>query len=42
MIHHVSESNIYTLESIFAEFTPEGWKIPDWLVLMRETMKEKK
>lgn len=42
MLHNVKEKDVTILETMFAYLTPEGWKIPDWLVLMRETIQETK
>lgn len=42
VLHHVKLVDIERLEEIFAVLTPEGWKIPDWLVLLRQNCKELK
>lgn len=39
-IHHVPLKDVEVLEMIFARLTPQGWEIPDWLVLMRRTVKD--
>lgn len=41
MLHHVDEKNVTKLEEIFAFLTPNGWVIPEWLKLMRETIQTK-
>jgi hypothetical protein len=38
IIHHISEDQIFYLESIFAVLTETGWVIPDWLKLLKETI----
>lgn len=38
MIHHVKMKDVEILEEIFAYLTPNGWVIPEWLKLMRETV----
>lgn len=39
MFHHVDEKNVEILEGIFAYLTPNGWVIPEWLILMRQTIR---
>lgn len=35
--HFVKSVDIEILEGIFAVFTPQGWSIPEWLILLRVT-----
>jgi hypothetical protein len=39
MIHHAREDQVTILEGIFAYLTPDGWVIPAWLELTRETIR---
>lgn len=38
MHHHMTEEDIYRLEGTFAVRKPEGWIIPQWLILARSTI----
>lgn len=37
IIHHCSLGQIATLEEVFACLTEEGWVIPDWLQMLKDT-----
>jgi hypothetical protein len=39
ILHQVDEKNVEILESIFAYLTPEGWVVPEWLKLLRATIR---
>lgn len=39
-VHFVSLKEVARLEEIFAVMTPQGWKIPVWLVHMKETARK--
>ncbi len=38
LIHFIQAKDIEWLETKFATLTEAGWVIPDWVVLLRETM----
>lgn len=35
--HHISLEQIELLEKTFAKLTLRGWKIPEWVELLRKT-----
>lgn len=39
-LHHVKESDISTLEMMFAKMTDKGWVIPSWITLLRKTARK--
>jgi hypothetical protein len=39
VLHHVRMDDVAILIGIFAKLTPDGWVIPDWLVLMGNTVR---
>lgn len=34
-IHSIKQKDLDILEQVFAYLTPEGWKIPKWLLAIR-------
>jgi hypothetical protein len=41
VIHHGNEDDAWRLEETFAQRKEEGWVIPDWVKLYRETCLKK-
>ena len=39
ILHQISHENLNELENIFAYYTRWGWKIPEWLILLRKTVR---
>lgn len=40
ILHFIREVDITWLEMKFATLTPAGWVIPEWVSLLRKTMKK--
>jgi hypothetical protein len=38
----ITMAQIRLLETTFATLTPRGWRIPDWLIVLRKAAKGKK
>ena len=41
ILHNISSENIDKLEHLFATLTPEGWQVPNWIKLLKETVGQK-
>lgn len=38
LLGSLSKSNVEKLKEIFAELTPTGWVIPDWLIYLENQL----
>ncbi len=37
LLHSVTVRQVNELENVFAQLTPKGWVVPDWLKLLRKS-----
>lgn len=39
IIHHINKQQLTYLMEQFSKFTADGWLVPEWIILLKATMK---
>jgi hypothetical protein len=39
LIHHITHTHVDKIEAAFAYLTPQGWVTPEWVLMLRRTVR---